>query len=136
MPEIETISCPATLALSQREVSQRFTTLLQKLSIPLSRQDRLEGLDDLRSVRFGARAEPLDHRATRCEQELFEVPLHVARFTRGVGGLRQLGEQRVTVRSVDVRLGQQRKGDAIGGRAERLVLVRNMMAGLREALPA
>ena len=136
MPEIETISCPATPALSQRQVSQRFPTLLQQLSIPLSRQDRLDGLDHLWGVGFGSRAEPVDHRATGREQELLEVPLHVACLTFGVGGLRQLGEQRVTVRPVDIGLGQQRKRDAVGGGAERLVLVRNMVAGLREALPA
>src|SRR4029079_12782447 len=77
MPEIETISCPATSALSQRQVSQRFTTLLQQLTFALSRQDLLDGLDDLLGVRFGARAEPLDHLATGRDQEFFEIPLHV-----------------------------------------------------------
>ena len=78
---------------------------------------------DLRGVGFGARTEPLDHLATGCEQELLEVPLHVARLAFGVGGLRQLGEQRVTVRAVDVGFGEQREGDAVGGGAEGLDLL-------------
>ena len=55
-------------------------------------------LDHLGRVGFGARTEPIDHLATGCEQELLEVPLDVARLAVGVGGLGQLGVQRMPVR--------------------------------------
>ena len=37
-------------------------------------------------VGLGARPEPVDHLATGGEQELLEVPLHVAGLPAGVGG--------------------------------------------------
>ena len=70
-----------------------------------------------------ARPEPVDHLATGCEEELLEVPLHVARLAAVVGCLGQLGLQRVSVRTVDVGLGQQRERHPVRRRAERLDLL-------------
>ena len=62
IPEIETISCPATRSLWQLQVSQRFPTRGQKLSIRLPRQHVFDGRDHLGRVGFGARTESLHHR--------------------------------------------------------------------------
>jgi hypothetical protein len=71
----------------------------------------VDGRDQLGRERVGERAEPRHDRAARCDEELLEVPPHVARDPVGVGGADELGEQRVPVGSVHLDLLHDREGD-------------------------
>ena len=51
-------------------------------------------------------------------EELLEVPLHVAGLAVGVGGLLELGEERVLLGAVHVDLLEQRELHVVGGVAE------------------
>jgi len=58
------------------------------------------------------------------DEELLEVPLHVACRALSVRLGRQLCVDGITVVPVDVDLGRHREGDAVGGRAEGCDLLR------------
>ena len=117
MPEIETISCPAIPALSQRKVSQRFPTLCQQLTIRAIAAGPPRWPRSPRGVGFGARAEPVDHLATGCEQELLEVPLHVACLAPASAVFVSSTNSGWRSGAVDVGLLQKRKGDTVGARS-------------------
>src|SRR4051794_1193962 len=93
IPEIETSSAPTPRSMATsgvHEVSDTWAGVdYQVPSLP--RQQGLDGVDHLGRIGFGLRPEPADHFPTRCEQELLEVPLHVAGLSVGVGGLGQFG---------------------------------------------
>ncbi len=72
----------------------------------LSRQHALDGADDLGGVGLGAGAEALHHGTVGREEKFLEVPLDVSGLAVGVGGLGQLGVERVAVVAVDVGLGR------------------------------
>src|SRR5260370_17382997 len=60
--------------------------------------------------------------AVAADQELFEVPLHVARLPGVVSGFAQDFVQRVLVRALDVELAEQRERHAVVPAAELLDL--------------
>ena len=92
-------------------------------------QRGLNGLDDLGCIGLGTRAEAGDHLAVGADEELLEVPLHVAGLARGVGGLGERGIQRVAVIAVDVGLLQQ-------GRVTRRSSSRTLRSPRRYRAPA
>src|SRR5690606_12217825 len=85
-------------------------------------QRLLDGLDDGRVVRLGARAEARDRSIWR-DEELLEVPLHPTGVPVGIRHLRELRVERVLVPAVHARLLHEREGDAVGRRAELLDLL-------------
>src|SRR5438445_7448306 len=89
-----------------------------------------DGLDRghyLVRVRCRGRSEAGDHFAVRRDQELLEVPFHVAGLAHRVvlGG--QLPVERMPARAVDVELLRQRKRDVVRPGAE----ARNLVSGAR-----
>src|SRR5471030_2839278 len=81
-------------------------------------QRSLDQIDDLGGVRLNFRTEAVDL-AGGCDNELLEVPLHLAGIALSVRRPGQLGIQRMLRASVHPDLLEHRKCHAIGLRAER-----------------
>src|SRR6476661_4819957 len=79
----------------------------------------LDGFDQFRRLGVDHRAESRDDRAVAADEELLEVPADVAVVAFAVGGLLELGVERVLVVAVDVDLVREREGHSVGGAAER-----------------
>src|SRR5262245_35548020 len=82
----------------------------------LRRERRFDRFNDLRRVRLGLRLEAFEDFSVLTDQEFAEVPFDVARERRVFA--RQCRIQRVLFGSLDMELGEQRKGDVVLLRTE------------------